>query len=83
YYLIGGFGEAIAADLGLSRGLAYGGFSLALLVMGLSSPLIGGLIDRHGGRMVMNAGALLSATGCVLLALSHGVVLYFTAWICL
>jgi len=83
YYLIGGFGEAIAADLGVSRDLAYGGFSLALLVMGLSSPLIGRLIDRHGGRAVMNIGALLNATGCVMLALSHGVALYFTAWVCL
>ncbi|MEW6639420.1 MAG: MFS transporter [Pseudomonadota bacterium] len=83
YYLIGGFGEAIAADLGVSRDLAYGGFSLALLVMGLSSPLVGRLIDRHGGRAVMNIGALLNAAGCVMLALCHGVALYFAAWVCL
>nr|WP_249122912.1 MULTISPECIES: MFS transporter [unclassified Bradyrhizobium] len=83
YYLIGGFGEAIAADLGMSRDLAYGGFSVALLVMGLCSPLAGRLIDRHGGRAVMNAGALFSAAGCVMLALCHGVVVYLAAWICL
>lgn len=71
YYLIGGFGEAMAADLGFSRGLIYGGFSVALLVMGLSSPLVGALIDRHGGRTVMIAGSLLNATGCVMLALCH------------
>ncbi len=83
YYLIGGFGEAMAADLGFSRGLIYGGFSVALLVMGLSSPLVGALIDRHGGRTVMIAGSLLNATGCVMLALCHTLLLYFAAWIVL
>lgn len=83
YYLIGGFGEAIAADLGFSRGLIYGGFSVALLVMGLSSPLVGSLIDRHGGRTVMIAGSLLNATGCVTLALCHSMVMYFAAWLVL
>ncbi len=83
YYLIGGFGEVMAADLGFSRGLIYGGFSVALLVMGLSSPLVGALIDRHGGRTVMIAGSLLNATGCVMLALCHTLLLYFAAWIVL
>ncbi len=83
YYLIGGFGEAMAADLGFSRGLIYGGFSVALLVMGLSSPLVGALIDRHGGRTVMIAGSLLNAAGCITLALGHGLVVYFAAWIVL
>ena len=51
YYLIGALGELIAADLGWSRSLVYGGFSMALLVMGVSSPLVGRLIDRYGGRL--------------------------------
>ena len=53
YHLIGALGERIAADLGWSRSLIYGGFSAALLVMGLASPLVGRSIDRHGGRVVM------------------------------
>jgi MFS family permease len=81
YYLIGGFGDAIAADLGWSRDVVYGGFSAALLVMGLASPVAGRLVDRHGGRWVMTAGALCQAAGCTGLALCHGPVLYFTAWI--
>ncbi|MFC7399864.1 MFS transporter [Chelatococcus sp. GCM10030263] len=83
YYLIGGFGEMIAADLGWSRDLVYGGFALALLVMGLTSPLAGRLIDRHGGRNVMIAGALLNAAGCITLALCHSLPVYYAAWICL
>jgi MFS family permease len=83
YYLIGGFGEMIAADLHWSHDVVYGGFAVALLVMGLSSPLAGRLIDRHGGRRVMIAGALLNAAGCIALALCHGLIVYYAAWICL
>jgi MFS family permease len=83
YYLIGGFGEAIAAELGWTRGAVYGGFAAALLVMGLSSPLVGGLIDRHGGRPVMVAGSLLNTAGCIGLALGHTTTSYYAAWVCL
>ncbi|WP_343039369.1 MFS transporter [Microvirga makkahensis] len=83
YYLIGAFGEMIVADLGWSRTLVYGGFSAALVVMGLSSPLVGRLIDEHGGRTVMAAGSALTALGCVGLALSHGVWSYYASWVCL
>jgi MFS family permease len=83
YYLIGVFGELIAADLGWSRTLVYGGFSIALLAMGLASPLVGRLIDRLGGARVMTLGSVLSAVGIAGLALAHGVVAYYAAWVCL
>jgi hypothetical protein len=83
YYLIGGFGGVIAADLGWSRDIVYGGFSVALLVMGFASPLTGRLIDRHGGRAVMATGSALIALGCVGIALSHGIGLYYASWLCL
>ena len=59
YYLIGAFGELIAADLGWSLAVVHGGFSAALLAMGLASPLTGRLIDRHGGRMPLAVGSAL------------------------
>jgi MFS family permease len=83
YYLIGGFGEAIAADLGWSSDKVYAGFALALLVMGLSSQPIGRLIDLYGGRRAMIGGALLISIGCVTLAHSHTAPVYYAAWICL
>jgi predicted MFS family arabinose efflux permease len=83
YYLIGGFGGVIAADLGWSRDLVYGGYSVALLVMGFASPLTGRLIDRHGGRAVMATGSVLVALGCAGVALSHGIGLYYASWVCL
>lgn len=83
YYLIGGFGDLIVADLGWSRSLVYGGFSTSLVVMSLVSQPIGRAIDRHGGRPVMVAGSLLIALGCVLLSLAHAVPVYYAAWLIL
>jgi MFS family permease len=83
YYLIGGFGQAIGQDLGWSRDVVYGGFSAGLGVMALTSPLTGRLIDRHGGRGVMVMGSVLSALGCLGIALSHSIASYYGAWICL
>ncbi len=65
YYLIGALGPAIEADLGWSAPLVHGGFSTALVAMGLVSSAVGRLIDRHGGRLVMAAGSCLSAAACV------------------
>jgi MFS family permease len=83
YYLIGGFGGVIGADLGWSRDLVYGGYSVALLVMGFASPLTGRLIDQYGGRTVMATGSVLIALGCAGIALSHGIGLYYASWVCL
>lgn len=83
YYLIGVFGEAMAADLGWSRAVIHGGFSAALVVMGLSSPAIGRLIDRHGGRPAMAAGSGFAALGCAVLAIARDMPTYYAAWLCL
>jgi MFS family permease len=83
YYLIGGFGERMARDLGWSHSVVYGGFTAALVVMGLTSPLIGRTIDRIGGRQVMAAGSLLLALGCAGLAAAHGLAGYYASWCCL
>ncbi|MGO1079258.1 MFS transporter [Inquilinus sp. CA228] len=83
YYLIGGFGPRIIAETGWSHTLVHGGFSAALLVMGLSSAWVGRLIDRRGGRFVMTAGSVLSALGCAGLALARDPVSYYGAWLVL
>ena len=83
YYLIGGFGELMVADLGWSRALVYGGFSASLAVMGLTSQMTGRFIDRHGGRKVMATGSCLIGLGCAMLALAHGVATYYAAWLVL
>lgn len=83
YYLIGIFGDRIADDLGWSATMVHGGFSVALLVMGITSPVIGRMIDRHGGGRVMAVGSVLSAAGCAGVAVSTSLVTYYVAWVCL
>jgi MFS family permease len=83
YYLIAAFGKLITADIGWSGSIVYGGFSVSIIVMGLTSPFTGRLIDQYGGRLVMTAGSILLAVGCAGIALSHSVITYYLAWICL
>ncbi len=83
YYLIGVFADPIGAELGWSRAVVFGGFSGALVVMGLSSAAVGRAIDRRGGREVMVAGSLLIAAGCIALSLATNLAVYVAAWLCL
>jgi MFS family permease len=73
----------IAADRGWSLSFTMSGFSLGLLIAGLVSPFVGRAIDRHGGHVVMAAGALVSAAGLVGLAASRHPLAYLAAWIVL
>jgi MFS family permease len=70
----------IAAERGWSLAFAMGGFSLCLLVAGLVSPLVGRMIDRFGGHVVMTVGNLTGALG--LLALVHAAdrISYLLVW---
>jgi MFS family permease len=83
YYLIGIFGEKMLADLAWTRPVVYGGFSLALVVMGAASPLIGRAIDRYGGRYVLAGGSVCCAIGCAGLARAQTVLGYYAAWLLL
>jgi len=83
FYLIGVFGDRIAADLGWSHTVVFGGYSTALLTMGLVSPVVGRMIDRFGGGHVMAAGSVLCAAGCTMLAAATAVTTYYAAWLCL
>jgi MFS family permease len=61
------FLKPLSADLGISRGV----FSLIrsgeVLIGAVAAPMVGSLIDRHGGRWLMAAGALVSGAGFLLL----------------
>jgi len=70
----------IAAELGWSTTFVMGGFSLALLMAGLVSPLMGRLIDRHGGHRIMPVGSLLAALGLVALAHVEYRISYLAIW---
>jgi MFS family permease len=70
----------IAQARGWSLAFAMGGFSLGLLTAGLSSPLVGRMIDQHGGHVVMPLGALLGAAGLVGIGYASNPVLYLAVW---
>jgi MFS family permease len=83
YYLPAVLAAPAASDLGLSRATVLGAFSWALLVAGLGAPIVGRRIDRAGGRGVLAASCGVMAVGLVLLALSHGIALWYAGWIVL
>jgi len=66
------FLKPLSEDLGISRGV----FSLVrsgeILVAAVAAPLIGSLIDRHGGKWLMAAGGLISGAGFLLLGQARG-----------
>jgi hypothetical protein len=83
YYLVGAFASEIDEDFGRGGAFVQAGFSLALVVMALSSSLSGRMIDTHGGGAVMTAGSGLAAAGLAALALARTPAAYFGAWVVL
>ena len=61
------FLKPLSQDLGISRGV----FSLIrsgeILIGAAAAPLVGALLDRHGGRWLIAAGGLISGAGFLLL----------------
>ncbi len=61
------FLKPLSSDLGISRGV----FSLVrtgeILIGAAAAPIIGSLIDRHGGRWLMATGGIIAGAGFVLL----------------
>src|SRR6188472_3937346 len=70
----------IVAETGWSLSFVMGGFSLGLLIAGLVSPYIGRSIDRHGGHVVMTAGALVAALGLLGLSQARDPATYLAVW---
>src|SRR3954465_5260145 len=70
----------LVADHGWSLAFGMAGFSIGLMTSGMLSPTVGHLIDRHGGNIVMSAGALAGALGLVLLTLAEQRPAYLASW---
>src|ERR1700722_19051684 len=80
YYLIAVVAKPITVDTGWPYGWVIGGLSLSFLVTGSCSPLVGRLIERHGGRPVLAASAVLLAAGLVAMGISPNLPVYLAAW---
>jgi predicted MFS family arabinose efflux permease len=74
YYAIAVLGESMSRDLGVSSTGLFGAFTVSLFLSGLAAPVIGKLIDRHGGRPILMSGSLTSAVALTLYATASGPV---------
>ncbi len=81
YYLLAVLAAPIARDTGWPLAWIVGALSLGLLVEGLVAPLVGNAIERHGGRPVLAAGALLLAAGLSAMAFAPSLPVFVTAWL--
>lgn len=59
----------ILAEFGWDRGVTAGAFSFGFLVSAVLSPMLGRLMDRHGPRLVIEAGVVLMGSGMLLATL--------------
>jgi MFS family permease len=80
YYLFALLMEPLQAELGASKSLVVGAFTGSLLVSGLLAPLVGRLIDRHGGRGLMAAASLLAAGALAALAQVTTLAQLYVVW---
>ena len=70
----------IAQELDISRANVFGAFSIALILTGLGGPVVGRLIDRHGGRGMLAASNLVFAAGLLMLGLAPNGLMMLAAW---
>ncbi|GAI57899.1 unnamed protein product, partial [marine sediment metagenome] len=75
------FVKPLEADLGWSRGDIMVGFTIFFVMMGAASPIVGRIVDRHGARKVIPAGALVMGLGFVLLGLMNELYLFYFAYV--
>jgi len=71
------FVNPLETDLGWNRGDIMVGFTIFFLMMGAASPIVGRIVDRHGARKVIPAGALVMGIGFVLLSLMNERSLFY------
>jgi predicted MFS family arabinose efflux permease len=81
FYAIGVLGPAMRRDLGVSELFLFSAFTAGLVVSGTLAPLMGRLIDRRGGRLVLSAGSVLAAIACTTLALTPNAPVMVAGWL--
>jgi MFS family permease len=83
YYLPAVLADPIVAGLAVPKAVFFGFFSGSLLLQAALGPIIGKVIDRHGGRDVLVLSNLALAGGLLWLALARGTVGLAGAWVLL
>jgi MFS family permease len=81
YYAFSIFIDPMKMEFGWSASTVTGAFSAALLISGLSAPLVGMWLDRRGPRLLMTAGSLLGALMVLAWSRVDSVAVYYAIWI--
>ena len=82
-FILGGtlFVIPLEEDLGIQRGVSSLLFAAAALVSGVTAPISGALMDKHGPRLVLLGSVAVAAGGYALLALATNVALVFLFYV--
>jgi MFS family permease len=75
------FIKPLQASLGWDRGAIMLGNTLWFLSMGLASPVVGRLVDRHGVKRVIATGTVMVSAGLALLSIMQSLWLYCISWV--
>ncbi len=75
------FFEPIAEEFGWSYAEVSLGFSLRGMALGLFAPLIGVLVDRWGPKRLIFFGAIVAASGVLLLSKVNSLAMFYTAFL--
>ena len=81
YYLPTVLAKPVSDDTGWPMTWVVGALSAGLLVSGLVSPRVGHLVERHGGRPVLAASAILLAIGLLIQGLAPNIGMFVLAWL--
>lgn len=80
HYLPAVIAAAACLELGVSNGIFFAGYSLALAVSGFAGPMSGRLVDRFGGRPVLMMSNITFALGLCVMGFSNGLLTLFLAY---
>ncbi len=75
------FVPPLQSVLGWSRGEIMVGFTIFFVMMGVASPLVGRMVDKHGARHVIALGAVVMGVGFVLLSVMSQLYLFFLGYV--
>jgi hypothetical protein len=80
YYLLTVLARPMAEDTGWPLTTLIAGLSFGLVIAGLASPAIGGVVERRGGRPVLGLGSVALGLGLAAIGIAQDLAGYFAAW---
>ncbi|MFC1983684.1 MFS transporter [Chloroflexota bacterium] len=71
------FVRPLQAEFGWGRGDIMVALTISFLVMGITSPFVGRLVDRYGARKVITIGTFIAGLGFILLSLMNNLWFFY------